>query len=411
METKQKEETMIVVTKPTQLEEIVKSSGLAIVEGEAIKQSYLPYINQLAEIQTQSSKIDFENPTEIDEKIARELRLKTVKIRTGSEEIKNSRKNIHQLKANLEQAAWNLISASCKLTEDVFIRVEKQRELALIKSKNERKELRISQLTELEFDYTFTDLFNMDEDSYLMLVSKLETEKTFREEARIKSEQQAILEAKFLILHKERLEQIIPYIGFLSDDEQRMNFGILSETEFSNILDSAVGLKLIQDKEQDRIIKENEILKKEMEEKEKLAQAEKEEEAKKQAEILKLQKEKADKELAEVNRIAEIEAKKQAEVIAKQKEESDRFKAELEVKREAEQKENQRIEFEKRAKEKAEKEAESASDKVKFTKWINDFNIPILYTGVEENALIATDIINKFSSFKKWALSEIQKIK
>ena len=118
---KEKTETRLVVIEPNQLEEVVKDSGLAIQEGEEIKQSYLPFLNQLAEIQSQASKINFESPTGLDENIARELRLKTVKVRTGSENLKNDRKRLSLLKGNLEQASYNIIAASCKLTEEVFL--------------------------------------------------------------------------------------------------------------------------------------------------------------------------------------------------------------------------------------------------------------------------------------------------
>jgi hypothetical protein len=121
----------------TELDRVVINSGLAIQEGEEIKQSYIPFIMQLAEIQAQASKIDFENPQTIDESIAHELRLKTVKIRTGASDLKDERKKIFLLKGNLEQAAFNLISASCKLTEETFTQVEKSREIKEKKAKEE----------------------------------------------------------------------------------------------------------------------------------------------------------------------------------------------------------------------------------------------------------------------------------
>ena len=119
------------LAKPTQLEEIVKNSGLEIQEGEQIKKSYLPFLEQLSEVQQQSAKINFSAPGKLDEDIARALRLKTVKIRTGASDLKDDRKRIYLLKGNLEQAAYNLIAASCKLIEEEFYRVEKAREIAL----------------------------------------------------------------------------------------------------------------------------------------------------------------------------------------------------------------------------------------------------------------------------------------
>src|SRR3990172_10268602 len=101
----------ILIQEHQALSKIVEESGLQLNEAETIKQSYLPYFIQIAEIKEQAKKINFENPNELDEKIARDLRLKTVKIRTGSEIIKDERKRIHSLKANIEQAAWNLVKS------------------------------------------------------------------------------------------------------------------------------------------------------------------------------------------------------------------------------------------------------------------------------------------------------------
>jgi len=128
-------------TEIVKFDEVIKQSGLAIQEGEEIKQSYLPFAIQLAGIQDQAGKINFEKPTPTDEIIARDLRLRTVKIRTGASDLKDSRKKIHLLKGNLEQAAYNLIAASCKLSEEAFTTVEKARENAeakRIREENDR---------------------------------------------------------------------------------------------------------------------------------------------------------------------------------------------------------------------------------------------------------------------------------
>ena len=142
-------ETKLTKIETTQIDEVVKNSGLAIQEGEEIKQSYIPFIIQLAEIQEQASKINFANPTDLDETIARELRLKTVKVRTGATDLKDNRKRIHLLKGNVEQAACNLISASCKLAEETFTTVEKAKEIAEKKRKAELKIVRDAEVLPL----------------------------------------------------------------------------------------------------------------------------------------------------------------------------------------------------------------------------------------------------------------------
>lgn len=310
----------IAIIQPNQLEEVVTKSGLAIQEGEDIKQSYIPFIVQLAETQSQATKINFENPTEIDENIARELRLKTVKIRTGAEKLKDDRKKIHLLKGNLEQAAYNLISASCKLTEETFFSVEKARELAEKKRQQELKKEREEKLSPYTENVTIYPLGLMSEDEFSTLYIALRAEHERQIEAEKKAEADRIAKEK-------------------KDAEER---------------------------EAQRL--ENIRLKEEAAEKERLAEIER----KKQAQILAAQKAKADKERAELLAKADKERK-----------EKERLKAEVKAKNEAIEKAQKeaaaKAEAERKAKEAQEKKARLAPDKDKligFAQIINDLPRP-----------------------------------
>lgn len=152
-------------------------------------------------------------------------------------------------------------------------------------------------------------------------------------------------------LHTERAEKLKPF-GY---EIGATNFGLMDDNMFNAILVGAEKthkdkLELEAKIEADRIEKErleaeerekqrieNERLKAENEAKEKQLAAERIEAEKKQAEL----KAKADAELAEQKRIADIEAKKQADIIAAQKVESDKLAAELKAKADAEAKEKQ----------------------------------------------------------------------
>lgn len=152
-------------------------------------------------------------------------------------------------------------------------------------------------------------------------------------------------------LHTERAEKLRPF-GY---EIGATNFGLMDDNMFNAILVGAEKthkdkLELEAKIEADRIEKErleaeerekqrieNERLKAENEAKEKQLEAERIEAAKVQADL----KAKADAELAEQKRIADIEAKKQADIIAAQKVESDKLAAELKAKADAEAKEKQ----------------------------------------------------------------------
>lgn len=345
----------------TELIKVVENAGLAIQEGEEIKQSYQPFLNELADIQEQATKINFDNPVTIDETIARELRLKTVKIRTGAAEIKENRKRIYLLKGNLEQAAYNLIAASCKLTEEAFVKVEKSREIAEKKRKEKLKAERLEILSPLCDNASIYPLSEIDEEAFNDLVNgfKLSLEKKAQEEAKALSDK----------LAKEKAER----------------------------------------EEQERIRLENEKLKSEAIEKERIAEIER----KKQQELLIEQKKKAE---AEAKRQAEILAKQKAESDAKlkkEREEKEKLEAELRKKSEAEAKEKLRIENENKAKLLAEKKEASLSDFKKLIEWVDGIKATYEIKGELSNdaEIIANTIIEKFSSFKNWAKTEINKLK
>ena len=310
----------IAIIQPTQLEEVVTKSGIAIQEGEDIKRSYLPFLSQLAEAQSQATKINFKNPSQIDETIARELRLKTVKIRTGAEKLKDDRKKTYLLKGNLEQAAYNLIAASCKLTEATFENVEKAREIAEKKRQIELRKEREEKLSPYTENVTIYPLGLMSDDEFNILYIALRAEHERKIEAEKKAEADRIAQAK-------------------KDAEER---------------------------EAQRL--ENIRLKEEAAERERLAEVER----KKQAQVLAAQKAKADKERAALLEKAESERK-----------ERERLEAEIKAQNEAIEKAQKeaavKLEAEKKAKAEADKKARLAPDKDKllgFAQILNDLPRP-----------------------------------
>lgn len=237
------------VETPTQvaLDRIVNDSGLQLNDAETIKQSYLPYFVQIAEIKEQAKKIDFENPKSIDEKIARDLRLKTVKIRTGSEAVKDERKKIHMLKANVEQSAWNLIKTTCQLDEEVFMQVEKKREIAEAKRKAELKQQRLIELQPYTqfISIEFINLGEMSDEAYgnliegarLQLQAKIDAEAKEierkaaqqkaedEERARINKENEALKAQEAARISKEKADKEVKDVRFEVRKAQMLKAG------------------------------------------------------------------------------------------------------------------------------------------------------------------------------------------
>lgn len=325
-------ETRIAKIEPNQLDEVVKNSGLAIQESEDIKKSYLPFLGQLAEVQSLATKINFKEPSDLDENIARDLRLRTVKIRTASEKLKDERKKMYLLRGNLEQASYNLIAASCKVTEEVFFNVEKAREIAEKKRKEQLRIDRSEKLSPYTEAVTMYPLGEMSEEQFNELYSGLR------------------------IAHENKLEQ-----------ERKAEEKRLADIEAERIRNEAIRI-------------ENERLKKDAEEKERLAEIER----KKNADILKAQQEKAEKERKELLAKAE---KERLEKERLEKEIADKKAADEKAKKELADK----LEKEKKAKAAEERKAKLAPDKNKllaFGQALNDVPRPEI-KSIEAAAIMA----------------------
>lgn len=344
----------------TELEKVVNQSGLEIQEGEMIKQSYLPFLNQLADINEQSKKIDFENPTELDEKISRDLRLKTTKIRTGAKSLKDDRKRIHLLKGNLEQSAYNLIEASCKLAEETFSNVEKAREIAEAKRKFELKLQREQEVIPYaEFIPQFINLGDLTNEDYAKLIDGAKLQIEARKQAEIKAELERV--------EKEKAEA------------ERLRLEAI---------------------ENERIRKENESLKAEQEK----ARIEAEKEKAKQQAILDAERKKAD-DLLEAQRKENERLKKIADEKLKAEQEAKaKLEAELKAKKDAEAK----AEVDKL---KAEKKAQNAPDKqklIEFANMLNSISLPeVKSQDVEKILFDAKTLLEKTATFIKQKASEL----
>lgn len=242
-----------------------------------------------------------------------------------------------------------------------------------------------------------------------METALLEKEKHFEnlEKARLKA------------IHEERVGKLLPFnyeignVDFSAMDENMFNailFG--AETNHKNKLEAErlaeeqrlEALRIeAEEKEKQRL--EMERLKAENEAKEKQIELERIEAAKKEQEL----KAKADAELTEQKRLADIEAKKQAEIIAKQKAESDKLAAELKAKADAELKEKQRIEAENKSKLEAAKKLEKANEAEQLKSFLESFPTIEIPKHLHQNE-IANDILSKYWSFKAWASKQIESL-
>jgi len=153
-----------------------------------------------------------------------------------------------------------------------------------------------------------------------------------------------------------------------------------------------------EEREQIRI--DNERLKLEADARERELKAERdsrEKERKDAEEKARMEREVSDKKAAALQ--AEQDAKLKAERDAREKLESEN-KARIE----SEAKERKRVEAEN-------KKAAAAPDRVKLVLWINSMNAGLVEISDPELSAIGADILNKFNSFKVWALNQLEEKK
>ena len=288
---KSKEQTAeIAVIENPKLTEIIQKSGVELTKAEAHVSAFHPALKELAELSRPLAGLNQEDATHA--KIARDNRLKLVKVRTGAESIKDDRKKLLLAESNLIQSAFNLVKDACILTESEYEEIEKAEERREKARKEVLKSERIALLAPFETDTEYLPLDIMDEDKFQALLAREKESFEAVIAARVKAEADRI-EAERLA-EEARLAEI-------QAEKQR---------------------QAERDAENARLKKEAEIkeaeLAKERAETARIAAEKQAEIEKANAEADKIRKELAEKELAEENeRLAKIAEQQEKEAAAK----------------------------------------------------------------------------------------------
>lgn len=333
-----------------EFEPIVKQSGLEKAEQYAA--IFAPFMITLKQLSDKASTINHNEPSVLDAKLAREVRLAMAKNRTASEKEKEKNKAALLAEGNLIQNLYNVIANTSKLTEADLDAVEKYAEN---KEKERKAQLAADRaLLFLEYgtDLTGYDLGSMADNVFndLLESQKLLHEKKLADAARIEAERIAAEKAE---------------------------------------LERQAALKA-----------ENERLQKEAKEAADKLEAERKEAAR----LAKIEQDKADK-LAKENaaKLAAIEAEnkrirdKAAADLKASQDAAAKAEAELQAKKEAERK----AELDRLA---AEKKAAKAPVKEKLKVAVSGLVL------VLPESEITADILAKFNGFKIWALQQIETI-
>ncbi len=335
-----------------------KDFGIEESKAKQIADQFKPMLDKMVELEEEANevfKLDIESLEAA--KQAKEVRLKYVKVRTGTSEIHKEQKAFY-LQAGRFVDGWkNAQLFASQGIEEKLMQIEKYAEN---KEKERLENLQRERIILVEPYLESVEALNLSSMSEEVFTNFLQGSKT-NYENKLESER----------LEKERLEA-----------------------------------ELLAEKERQKAIEaENAKLKIEAEAKEK-ALAKERAEAKAKQDAIEL-KAKQEREQAEAQR--QIEAEKQAKIQAEKDAEIKRIAKELQDKKDAEIKaETERKLAEENAKKEAEKLAKSPIKK-QLNLWVESFNIDLPNSELL-NHQAALNINQKFESFKKWAKNEVESL-
>lgn len=244
---------LAVIPEQAKLDELIKASDIELTKAEAHVKAFHHSLAELGELSRPLADLDKENPTAGHALIARETRLKLVKVRTGAEAVKDDRKKILLIEGNFIQAAYNLVKGACELTEAEYMAIEKHQERIESERKSKLSASRKVLLEPFEVDTTYLPLTEMADYVFAQLLddSKLlfETKKKQAEDAekarieaeKLEAERLAEL-ARIEALRWKRADEIKPYYSFFKDDGS-VKLGELSDDDYKKLLSDLVDEK------------------------------------------------------------------------------------------------------------------------------------------------------------------------
>lgn len=323
--------------------------GLQATEAAQVEAVFLPMIAKMKELENEFNEVVNMpiEPTTMAK--AKELRLKYVKVRTGTAAIHKTAKDYY-LKGGRFVDGWkNAQEFASQEKERALEKIEKHFEILEAERKAKLKEDRLLLIADICETPEMYPLAEMSESAFNQLLDGLKLAKQQKEEAEKRAEEERIA--------KEKAEK----------------------------------------EEQERIRIENEKLKKEAEQKEKELMAERD----------RIEKEREAERRAQAKIQDELNAKAEAE-----RKERERIEKELKAKQDAERLAKEKAEAEAKAKEIEAAKAAKAPVKEKLTAWVDSMLITPIGTEkfTQQQINVANEIFGKFSAFKKWAKSEIEKL-
>jgi hypothetical protein len=359
-----------------------KEFGLTDQTAANIAAQFQPMLDKMVELEDEFNQV-IQLPIEDPEtsKKAKEVRLKYVKIRTGTAEIHKQQKQFYLNGGRFVDGWKNAQIFASQGKEAKLEDIEKYQERLQAERIAKLQDERQQALAPYVDDTSHLDLGTMHEDVWNSYFATKKQQHAERLAAEQEAERQRVEAEKKQATYNDRLRKLAPY----SLLEFNHNLTVDStEEEFQSYLSAGIAAKEAKDAELKAAREEAERLAKEAAEKEAALEAER----------------KAAREEAE-----QKEAERQKEIAAERKKQAE-LQAQIDAKNKAEAEA-------KAAKEKAEAEARKEAEKLakapvkkQLQAWVSEFALP---ETTLDNAT-SQEIKSKFEAFKKWSIAQIENL-
>lgn len=329
-----------------------KEYGLEENKAKEIAAQFRPMLDKMEELEAEYNEV-LKLPVEDPETAAKakEVRLKYVKVRTGTAEIHKSQKAFYLAGGRFVDGWKNAQLFASQGIEEKLKEIETYQERLEAERKEKLRAERWEQLSQYREEEP-VGLGEMEQDVFDALLAGAKANHEAVLEAERKAEAERIEKERLDNLERERRIEIAPYLEFADGAPELRE---LSEKDYKGLLANLKKAKADFEAEQEKIRKENERLKKEQEEERKRQE--------------KLEAERKAKEEAE-RKEREAQARKEREAheaeLRKERAERERIQAEIKAKEEAEAKAHKEAE-------QAKRQSELAPDKDKLKALANAF--------------------------------------
>ena len=245
-----------------------KDYGLEETKAKEISEMFKPMLDKMVELEKEyndviQGEMSPENCIE-----AKALRLKYVKVRTGTAEIHKKLKAFYLLGGRFVDGWKNAQLMASEGIEGKLMSIEKHFENLETQRISKLHDKRTTELEKYDVDFIPGNLGEMETEVWGNYISGVKLNYQAKIDAEKKAEEERIENARLDELESERLNKILPYQDYWKGVIEAGGLRDLSDEVFENSFDAIVQAKEKEDQKQEQIRKENLRLQREAEQRE-----------------------------------------------------------------------------------------------------------------------------------------------